>query len=469
MLASVPPPPPGPKKKTTKSAGPAEPGIDAWATRIWLAGACCCQSAGQSQVMPAACAEPGAHGATGGAALGRGDRLHAAIGRGPGAAAPRRNRRAAGRGPPRAGRRRRERHDGGRAGTGSLADSSSNGRRRRPGTGPRMAWRWDAKRKTDPKPYLIDSAPRWDPGASRGGASPVVHGAFIGRRHPLREPVCRFPPPRHRHPARRAGRRWRRRPPAPSSPPPGHRRRGTRWSARCTSWSATSSTRRRRVKTAGSSAGPTGCTAPPAVGYPRPAPLPPGDRSPPRGSTSPSACCATTPTSATPPIRPVRYYPDNRVDVEVVTRDVWTLNAGFSYGRKGGKSSDPLQAQGHQLPRHRQVRSAGSARRRRPQRPSWRGTRTPTLLGQPVPARPRLRRQQRRIGWHLDCVGRPFLLPRQPLGGRPPRRRRGTDRQPLPARPHERPLPPRQRRLRGCAAGCPAASWTACSDAGAPV
>lgn len=38
-------------------------------------------------------------------------------------------------------------------------------------------------------------------------------------------------------------------------------------------------------------------------------------------------------------IRPLAYHDGNRVDVEVVTRDVWTLNAGASYGRKGGESS----------------------------------------------------------------------------------------------------------------------------------
>ncbi|MEA2562234.1 MAG: hypothetical protein QOH06_3738 [Acidobacteriota bacterium] len=43
-------------------------------------------------------------------------------------------------------------------------------------------------------------------------------------------------------------------------------------------------------------------------------------------------------------IRPVRYD-GNRVDLEVVTRDVWTLNAGFGFGRSGGASSNSVQIQ----------------------------------------------------------------------------------------------------------------------------
>lgn len=41
-------------------------------------------------------------------------------------------------------------------------------------------------------------------------------------------------------------------------------------------------------------------------------------------------------------VRPVRYA-DGRVDVEVVTRDVWTLNPGVSFGRKGGKSTSGVE------------------------------------------------------------------------------------------------------------------------------
>lgn len=37
-------------------------------------------------------------------------------------------------------------------------------------------------------------------------------------------------------------------------------------------------------------------------------------------------------------IRPIAYH-EGVVDVEVVTHDVWTLDPGFSYGRKGGKNS----------------------------------------------------------------------------------------------------------------------------------
>ncbi|HEX3129165.1 MAG TPA: hypothetical protein VH394_17660, partial [Thermoanaerobaculia bacterium] len=43
-------------------------------------------------------------------------------------------------------------------------------------------------------------------------------------------------------------------------------------------------------------------------------------------------------------IRPVRYN-GNRVDVEVVTRDVWTLNVGVNLGRSGGVSSTGFQLQ----------------------------------------------------------------------------------------------------------------------------
>jgi hypothetical protein len=37
-------------------------------------------------------------------------------------------------------------------------------------------------------------------------------------------------------------------------------------------------------------------------------------------------------------IRPVAFH-DGRVDIEVRTRDVWTLRPGFSFGRKGGKNN----------------------------------------------------------------------------------------------------------------------------------
>lgn len=41
-------------------------------------------------------------------------------------------------------------------------------------------------------------------------------------------------------------------------------------------------------------------------------------------------------------IRPVRYA-NGLVDIEVVTRDVWTLNPGVSFGRKGGKSTSGVE------------------------------------------------------------------------------------------------------------------------------
>jgi outer membrane protein assembly factor BamA len=41
-------------------------------------------------------------------------------------------------------------------------------------------------------------------------------------------------------------------------------------------------------------------------------------------------------------VTPVRYS-DGVVDIEVVTRDVWTLNPGISYGKKGGKTESGFE------------------------------------------------------------------------------------------------------------------------------
>ena len=41
-------------------------------------------------------------------------------------------------------------------------------------------------------------------------------------------------------------------------------------------------------------------------------------------------------------IRPVAFV-DGRVDLAVVTRDVWTLNPGFSFGRRGGKNTSGIE------------------------------------------------------------------------------------------------------------------------------
>jgi len=41
-------------------------------------------------------------------------------------------------------------------------------------------------------------------------------------------------------------------------------------------------------------------------------------------------------------IRPVRYQ-DGKVDLRVTTRDVWTLNPGFNFGRSGGTNSTGVQ------------------------------------------------------------------------------------------------------------------------------
>jgi outer membrane protein assembly factor BamA len=43
-------------------------------------------------------------------------------------------------------------------------------------------------------------------------------------------------------------------------------------------------------------------------------------------------------------VEPVAYH-DGRVDIVVRTRDVWTLDPGFSYGRSGGTNSTKLQLQ----------------------------------------------------------------------------------------------------------------------------
>jgi hypothetical protein len=43
-------------------------------------------------------------------------------------------------------------------------------------------------------------------------------------------------------------------------------------------------------------------------------------------------------------IQPIRYH-DGTVDLSVTTRDVWTLNPGFNYGRSGGSNSTGLQLQ----------------------------------------------------------------------------------------------------------------------------
>jgi hypothetical protein len=41
-------------------------------------------------------------------------------------------------------------------------------------------------------------------------------------------------------------------------------------------------------------------------------------------------------------IQPIRYH-DGKVDLQVTTRDVWTLNPGFNYGRTGGTNSTGAQ------------------------------------------------------------------------------------------------------------------------------
>src|SRR6187551_1412268 len=43
-------------------------------------------------------------------------------------------------------------------------------------------------------------------------------------------------------------------------------------------------------------------------------------------------------------IRPVAFH-DGVVDIEVTTQDVWTLNPGFSFGRKGGKNTGGVEVE----------------------------------------------------------------------------------------------------------------------------
>ncbi len=47
-------------------------------------------------------------------------------------------------------------------------------------------------------------------------------------------------------------------------------------------------------------------------------------------------------------IRPVRYH-DGEVDIEVTTRDVWTLNPGISFGRSGGKNTSGFELEERNL------------------------------------------------------------------------------------------------------------------------
>ena len=41
-------------------------------------------------------------------------------------------------------------------------------------------------------------------------------------------------------------------------------------------------------------------------------------------------------------VRPVAYH-DGKVDIEIITRDVWTLNPGVRFGRSGGKNSSGFE------------------------------------------------------------------------------------------------------------------------------
>ena len=53
-------------------------------------------------------------------------------------------------------------------------------------------------------------------------------------------------------------------------------------------------------------------------------------------------------------IRPVRYH-DGKVDLKVTTKDVWTLNPGFNYGRSGGTNSTGMKLEEGEPARHRHL------------------------------------------------------------------------------------------------------------------
>lgn len=48
-------------------------------------------------------------------------------------------------------------------------------------------------------------------------------------------------------------------------------------------------------------------------------------------------------------IRPIAVHPDNTVDVEVLTRDAWTLDPGISFSRSGGASSSGIALREYNL------------------------------------------------------------------------------------------------------------------------
>ena len=63
-----------------------------------------------------------------------------------------------------------------------------------------------------------------------------------------------------------------------------------------------------------------------------------------KGSPRPSVICASSSFIYDAKVFPVRYV-DGKVDVKVVTRDVWTLDPSISFGRSGGTNSTSYSLQ----------------------------------------------------------------------------------------------------------------------------
>ena len=70
-------------------------------------------------------------------------------------------------------------------------------------------------------------------------------------------------------------------------------------------------------------------------------------------------------------IVPVRYA-DGKVDVRVITKDVWTLSPGISFGRAGGTQQHQVQSAGHEFSGLGKD-SAGLARQHRRPHQQYRG------------------------------------------------------------------------------------------------
>ena len=79
------------------------------------------------------------------------------------------------------------------------------------------------------------------------------------------------------------------------------------------------------------------------------------------------ASCAPTVISTTPPSCPSATT-TVRSTCCVTTRDVWTLDPGFNFGRSGGTNTTGVSLRGAQHPRHRQRRQDRTQERGRPQR-----------------------------------------------------------------------------------------------------